>query len=124
MSKGKVIFRGGAISRGIISGRNDIKVTAGPNLTINADRTSNVIVTAQGENFTIQSPTGTPIEGQKLLIRIKDDGTGRSITYNAIFRAVGVTLPTTTVASKVMYLGCIFNSAESKWDIIAVKQEA
>ena len=43
---------------------------------------------------------------------------------NAVFRAVGITLPTTTVASKVLYLGCMFNAAESKWDVIAVKQEA
>lgn len=123
MSKGKVIFRGGVVSEGIISGKNDIKVTAGPNLTTNADRANAVIVTAQDENFTIQSPTGGPREGQKLLIRIKDDGTGRSITYDAIFRAVGVTLPTTTVANKVLYIGCMFNSSESKWDVIAIKQE-
>ncbi len=124
MSKGKVIFRGGALVEGVISGKNDIKANGGPNLTIDANRTSNLIVTAQSENFTIQSPTGSPRDCQKLLIRIKDDGTGRSITYDAIFRAVGVTLPTTTVASKVLYLGCMFNESESKWDVIAVKQEA
>ena len=123
MSKGKAIFRGGVISQGTISGKNDVKVTAGPNLTTSADRTNTLIVTAQDENFTIQSPSGSPRESQKLLIRIKDDGTGRSIAYDAIFRAVGVTLPTTTVANKVLYIGCMFNSSESKWDVIAIKQE-
>tara|TARA_B100000927_G_C16111387_1_gene327351 strand:- start:143 stop:517 length:375 start_codon:yes stop_codon:yes gene_type:complete len=124
MSKGKTIFRGGLVSRGIISGKNEIKVTAGTTLTINADTTSTVVVNAQDDDFTIALPTGSPREGQKLVVRIKDDGTGRSITYNAVFRAVGITLPTTTVASKVLYLGCMFNAAESKWDVIAVKQEA
>tara|TARA_B100000963_G_scaffold361392_1_gene396503 strand:+ start:138 stop:512 length:375 start_codon:yes stop_codon:yes gene_type:complete len=124
MSKGKTIFRGGLVSRGVISGKNEIKVTAGTTLTINADTTSTVVVNAQDDDFTIALPTGSPREGQKLVVRIKDDGTGRSITYNAVFRAVGITLPTTTVASKVLYLGCMFNAAESKWDVIAVKQEA
>ena len=91
MSKGKTIFRGGLVSRGIISGKNEIKVTAGTTLTINADTTSTVVVNAQDDDFTIALPTGSPREGQKLVVRIKDDGTGRSITYNAVFRAVGIT---------------------------------
>lgn len=69
------------------------------------------------------APSGTPVNGNKLVIRIKDDGTGRALTYNSIYRAVGVTLPTTTVASKTIYIGAIYNSADSKWDVIAVSEE-
>ena len=103
---------------------NQVTATVSATLTINANTIGTVAITAQDSDFTIALPTGSPKEGQKLIIRIKDDGTGRSITYNAIFRAIGITLPTTTIASKVLYLGCMFNSAETKWDVIAVKQEA
>lgn len=81
-------------------------------------------VTALAANATFAAPTGTPTDGQKLLIRIKDNGTARTLAWNAIYRAVGVTLPTTTVISKTLYVGCIWNAADSKWDVIAVGQEA
>jgi hypothetical protein len=35
-----------------------------------------------------------------------------------------VTLPTTTVISKTLYLGMIYNSTDTKWDVVAVAQEA
>lgn len=75
-------------------------------------------------NFTVNAPTGTPTDGQKLLLRFKDNGTARTITWNAIYRAVGVTLPTTTVISKLVYIGCVYNTADTKWDVIAVAQGA
>ena len=78
----------------------------------------------RAEALTIAAPTGTPVEGQKLIIRIKDDGSARAITFNAIFRAIGITLPTTTVSSKITYLGLVYNSTDTKWDVIATKTEA
>jgi len=72
-------------------------------------------------------PSGTPVNGQKLLIRIKDNGTARGITWTTsagAFRAVGVTLPTTTVLSKVTYVGCVYNSADSFWDAVATVTQA
>jgi hypothetical protein len=93
-------------------------------LTIDSDSTDFSVITAQAEALTIAAPTGTPVEGQKLIVRIKDDGSARGITFNAIFRAIGVTLPTTTVASKITYLGLVYNSTDTKWDIVATKTEA
>ncbi|KKK78085.1 hypothetical protein LCGC14_2847080, partial [marine sediment metagenome] len=61
---------------------------------------------------------------QVLLIRIKDDATGRAISWNAIFRVINVTLPVTTVSSKTMYIGCKYNTADTKWDVLAVGEEA
>jgi phenylalanyl-tRNA synthetase beta subunit len=81
-------------------------------------------VTALAAAATIAAPTGTPLEGQKLTIRIKDNGTARALTWNAIYRIIGVTLPTTTVANKLMYIGCIYNSTDTKWDVVSVAQEA
>lgn len=92
-------------------------------LTVDSDTTEVAVLTAQAAALTIAAPTGSPVEGQKLIIRVKDDGSARGITFNAIFRAIGITLPTTTVASKITYLGFVYNSTDTKWDAIAVKTE-
>lgn len=81
-------------------------------------------VTALAEGATFAAPSGTVANGNRLLIRIKDNGTARTLAWNAIYRAVGVTLPTTTVISKTLYVGAVYNSADSKWDVLAVGQEA
>jgi len=93
-------------------------------LTVDTDVSDFATITAQAEGLTIAAPTGSPVEGQKLIIRIKDDGSARAITFNAIFRALGVTLPTTTVVSKTTYLGLVYNGTDTKWDVVATKTEA
>lgn len=84
--------------------------------------------TAQAEALTISADAGAPVNGQKVIFRIKDNGTARALTWTTgsskAFRAVGVTLPTTTVANKTTYVGCIYNTADSRWDAIAVTTEA
>lgn len=92
--------------------------------TPDADAHDEYNVTALAAGAVFAAPTGTPVNGQPLIIRIKDNGTARSLGFNAIYRAIGVTLPTTTVISKTMYLGMLWNSADSKWDVLAVNQEA
>ena len=83
-----------------------------------------VIITAQAAALNLVNPTGTWSEGQPLMIRIKDNGTARAITYDTNYRAIGVTLPTTTTISKTTYLGLIYNSTDSKWDVIGVTTQA
>ena len=87
-------------------------------------RENEYYLTALAVGATFASPSGTPANGNTLIIRIKDNGTARSLAYNAIYRAIGVTLPTTTVISKTLYLGFIYNSDDSKWDCVSVVQEA
>ena len=90
---------------------------------IDVDVTDQYQLTAVA-NATTFTVTGTPVNGQKLIIRLKDAGVGKGLTWDSVFRAVGVTLPTTTVASKTHYIGCIYNSADTKWDALAVVAEA
>ena len=90
-------------------------------LDIDSNNTDISEITAQAVALTINAPTGL---GRRLVIRIKDDGTARSITFNSIFRGIGITLPTTTTASKTLYIGLIYNTADTKWDVIALKEEA
>jgi hypothetical protein len=83
-----------------------------------------VIITAQAAALTLANPTGTWSQGKDLMIRIKDDGTARAITWDTKYRAIGVTLPTTTVISKTTYVGIIYNSTDDKFDVIGVTTEA
>lgn len=83
-----------------------------------------VIVTAQAAALALANPTGTAIDGLGIVIRIKDNGTARAITFDTQYRAIGVTLPTTTVISKVLYIGMIYNATETKWDVVSVAQQA
>jgi hypothetical protein len=83
-----------------------------------------VKVTAQAVALTLANPTGTAVSGKRLTIRLKDNGTGQTIAYGTQYRAVGVTLPTTTVANKTHYLEMVYNSDATKWDVIRVNQEA
>ena len=76
------------------------------------------IITALAEAATVWAPTWTPLEWQKLIIRIKDNGTARALSWNAIFRAWDTALPTTTVLSKTMYCWFIYNSTDTKWDLL------
>jgi hypothetical protein len=86
---------------------------------IDVDITDQYQLTAMAGDTTF-STTGTPTAGQKLTIRFKDDSTVRAITWDAVFRAVGVTLPTTTTDDKTTYVGCVYNATDSKWDALAV----
>lgn len=82
-----------------------------------------VRVTALAAAALLANPTGTPIEGIGIAIRIKDNGTARAITYDTQYRAIGVTLPATTIISKTLYLGCVWNDTDTKLDVVSVAQE-
>jgi hypothetical protein len=86
-------------------------------------------ITALANALTINADANaSPADGQKMMFRFKDNGTARALTWTTgstnSFRVVGVTLPTTTVISKLVYIGCIYNAADSRWDVVAVSQEA
>lgn len=94
--------------------------------TINTDNTDMHTITALATDITsfTTNLSGTPVNGQKLIIRILDNGTARSITWGASFASRGATLPTTTVLSKYQYNGFIWNSTTSTWDLVATVDEA
>ena len=85
-----------------------------------ADNDDMYILTALSQTATFNGPAGTATQGQKLLIRIKDNGTARTLAWNAIYRASSdLSLPTTTIAGKTLYLGFIYNSTDTKWDLVS-----
>jgi hypothetical protein len=80
--------------------------------------------TALASALTINAPIGTPLDGNKLIFRILDNGTSRALTWNATYTVIGVTLPTATTISKTTYVGCIYNANNTRWDVVAVTTQA
>jgi hypothetical protein len=91
-------------------------ITSTATLTPSWDTDDNIFITAQAAAITIANPTGTPTQGQTIMIRLKDNATARAITFGTAYRAFGSALPTTTVISKTMYIGLIANTTDSKVD--------
>lgn len=100
-------------------------ITSSATPTINTDTCDAVTITALAAAITsfTTNLSGTPTNFQKLLIRIKDNGTARAITWGASFEAKGTALPTTTVLSKVLTVGFLYDTVTSKWGCVAAVQE-
>jgi len=113
-----------SIKRKTIVSPIDNTVASSATLIPNVDEYEQETITALSTALAINAPTGTPSNGMKLVLRITDDGTGRGLTWDAIFQEIGVTLPTTTTANKTIYIGCIYNATATKWDVVAIKEQA
>lgn len=95
-------------------------VTSSATPTPNADTDDVYLLLALAEAATFGAPTGTPTHGQPLIIRIKDNGTARTLAFNAVYRfSSDLAAPTTTIINKTMYLGFIYNFTDTKWDCVA-----
>jgi hypothetical protein len=86
-------------------------VPSTPALSIDCAIVDQYSVTALGSaiEFTI---TGTPTDGQRVVVRIKDNGTARAVTWGA--NIVG-NLLTTTVANKTHLVELVYDANVSKW---------
>ncbi|MGE5498351.1 MAG: hypothetical protein ACM3Q2_09785 [Syntrophothermus sp.] len=115
---------GNIIASGVIVGRHVSKVNIIDNSSITpaADEAELFSILAKS-NLAINKPSGNACDSQKLILRIKDDGLARLITWDPVYRPIAVMLPMTTVSNKVLYITCYYNVIDSKWDILAVNQE-
>lgn len=95
-----------------------IASTATPSISV--DLYDQYNITALAANITSVTITGTALDGQKLLIRIEDNGTSRTIAWGASFINSGVgTLPTATVISKTHPVYLVYDAALTKWVCMA-----
>lgn len=102
-----------AISAGATSGT----------LTPNGDTTDVFNAFGLTGTITVATPSGTPVDGQRLVIRLEDNGVSRTVNWasgSGSYRVVGVTLPTSTTAGRITYVGCMYNTTDVFWDVIAV----
>lgn len=87
-------------------------------LTPNVDTASYFRLTAQASALTVANHTGTPLDGEGLLIEIQDNGTSQAITWGTDYIADSIydlTLPTSTVAGKTHFLTFTWNATTSKY---------
>jgi hypothetical protein len=101
-----------------------VSAASASSLTPDISAADQYAYTALAAALTINAPTGTPVNGNKLIFRLLDNGTARALTWNATYTVIGVTLPTTTVINKTTYVGCIYNANNTRWDVIAVTTQA
>lgn len=102
-----------------------VSITSSATITPTGDTADQYEVTALATGATIDTPSGTPTDGQKLILRIKDNGTSQALAWTTTsggYRAVAVVLPTATVISSVFYAGCIWNAQDNFWDVVTTVQ--
>jgi len=97
--------------------------TSTATFTFNFDSDDIGVITAQAAGLTVTT-SGTPTSMQPFVLCVKDNGTARAITWNGIFVAIGVTLPTTTVVNKHTYVSGYYNTTAAKVHIVGVTTEA
>lgn len=103
-----------------------VSIASSATITPTGDTADQYEVTALATTATIAAPSGTPTDGQKLILRIKDNGVSQTLSWTTsagAYRAIAVVLPTATVVSSVFYAGCIYNSQDGYWDVVTTVQQ-
>jgi hypothetical protein len=106
----------------IISAKRTVVVATGTSISINADVTDTVhqANTQVAGTLTINAPTGTPIDNQQIMIKIKSTNV-QTFAWNAIFKgSTDLPLPTATSGSSLTdYIGFTYDASVPKWNAIA-----
>lgn len=128
-TSGTATFNGAAIFNGTVAFANPqtftnvrinprtVTVATAASITPNSDTTDVHAVSALAGNLTINAPTGTPVDGQLLRIRIRDNGTSRTLTWNAAYTAINSELWAATLINKSMIWTFMWSVATSKWEV-------
>jgi len=89
-------------------------------ITLNSNYPQNYTVNTQtAGTLTVVNPIGTPVEGQRLTLRIKSTHV-QTYSWGGAYRgSSSAALPTaSTGSSENDYLGFIYNSTDSTWDFV------
>jgi hypothetical protein len=110
--RGQYIPRTAYVSTGTIT----IDASQYDTYVVTAINTSSVIIQINTDNGY------TPFDGQKLIIRLTDDGTARRLHFNYNsnhFRVVGITPPAITLSNNTIYVGAMYNQSVGYWDMLS-----
>lgn len=130
-------YLGGSVytgSRNYLLPRTSTFTAVSSTLSWNSDDVDMIIITAQNQILTINADSGSPIDGQRFLLRMKASGLDRQITFTGgsskSFRPVGTSFVIngsdyryTILNGKNTYFGCIYNSGDLRWDIISIGEQ-
>ena len=99
-----------------------VALTDGATVALNAALGGVFTLTAAG-NRTILAPTNA-VDGQKIVIRHVASGGARTLTLTTgsagAFRfGTDITAVTATNSGLTDYIGCVYNSTASRWDVVA-----
>jgi len=99
-----------------------VTITDATSVTINADTTdiATQANTQSAGTLTMNAPTGTPFNGQKLIFRLSSTSV-QTFSWNAAFQgSTDLNLPTASSSGgKYDYVGFIYNSTAAKWQLVA-----
>lgn len=123
---GNIVFPDNSIQSTAYRGGQVVAIESAATVTPNPEVDENIDITALAADLTIANPVGAIRNFQRLIIRIVDNGTPRTLTFDTDYIPGGESLPTTTVANKTLTLEFMYNSANSlnKWMLILKAQEA
>lgn len=100
-----------------------VSLADGASITPNVDTSDEVthVNTQALGTLTVNAPTGTPTDGQRLVMRIKSTE-AHTLSFNAIYRgSTDLALPGVLSGGGLTdYLAWIYHSADSKWDLAAL----
>lgn len=99
-----------------------VVIADGTSITVNAD-TTDVATQANTQavgTLTINAPTGTIVNGQKFILRLRSTNI-QTFSWNPVFQgSTDIALPTASSGGGLYdYVGFIYNSTASKWQMIA-----
>lgn len=107
---------------GSASAVRTVVITDGTSITLDCDTTdiATQANTQAAGTLTINAPSGTPANGQKIMLRLTSTN-AQTFSWNSIFTgSTDLELPTASTGSSATdYMGFIYNSTLNKWNIIA-----
>lgn len=90
----------------------------------NVDRYDVLQITGLAGSIRILNPSGTPYDFQKLIVAIKDNGTGQAVAWGSQYKPIGTTPSSVTTAGKFMLFGFIWRAFDRSWHCVASAVEA
>jgi len=115
ISTGTITVTGAVVPRVVV-------ITDAASVTIDGN-TTDIATQANTQavgTLTINAVTGTPFNGQKIIFRLQSTNV-QTFSWNAVFvGSTDLSLPTTSSGtSKYDYVGFIYNSTATKWQLLA-----